>query len=214
MRDRVIDQRGGFDSSESFEKPAVDEAELVGGLRAGELEAQERFVRRYSGPMLATARRYFRSEHDAADAVQDGFISAFKSIDSFSGQSRLSTWLHRIVVNACLMKLRSQRSRPSTSIDELLPQFDQSGHHAARVSRWRDDVFEQLASDEMRARVRHCIDQLPESYRTVLLLRDIEEYDTQETAQLLGESTANVKTRLHRARQALRTLLEPLMAQS
>jgi RNA polymerase sigma-70 factor (ECF subfamily) len=190
---------------------AEEESALIARLAGKDPATQEEFVRRYIGQMMSLARRYCRSEEDAADAVQEAFISAFKAIGEFSGQSRLSTWLHRITVNACLMRLRSQRSRPATSIEELLPQFDGTGHHAKPVRRWRDDAFEQLASAEMRQKVRASIDQLPDAYRTILLLRDIEQYDTEETARILGESTANVKTRLHRARLALRTLLDPLM---
>jgi RNA polymerase sigma-70 factor (ECF subfamily) len=191
-------------------KKLGDQAELTARLLAGDASAEEEFVRRHAPRMLTVARRYFRCEQDQADAVQEAFITAFRGIGNFSGQSKLSTWLHRIVINACLMKLRSQRSRPSLSIDDLLPQFDQTGHYADTVTSWSDGAPARLASSEMRGQVRACIDQLPEAYRTVLLLRDIEQYDTQETANLLGDTTTNVKTRLHRARQALRTLLEPL----
>jgi RNA polymerase sigma-70 factor (ECF subfamily) len=209
----MLDSTTMHDRKEARREPfsLADETNLISRLQAGEAAAQEQFVRYYSGQMLAVATRYCRCEQDAADAVQDAFISAFKAVHNFSGQSRLSTWLHRITVNACLMRLRAERSRPSTSIEDLLPQFDRTGHHARPVRNWRNDAFEELASAELRAQVRSCIDQLPDSYRTILLLRDIEQYDTEETAQMLGESVANVKTRLHRARQALRTLLESLM---
>jgi len=91
----------------------------------------------------------------------------------------------------------------------LLPKFDDTGHHARRVVSWSqpEDV---LSRAEVRQRVRECVDQLPESYRTVILLRDIEQYDTQQTAEQLGISSEAVKVRLHRARQALRTLLDPV----
>jgi RNA polymerase sigma-70 factor (ECF subfamily) len=187
------------------------EAQLVARLRAGDDEAYEELVRRYSGRMLAIARRYLPGADDCADAVQDAFISAFQGIGSFAEQSRLWTWLHRIVVNACLMKLRSRSRRQMVSIDDLLPTFDETGHHSRPVPRWSEVPHAQLARAEMRAQVRACIDRLPEAYRTVLLLRDIEELDTEQTAQVMGISTVAVKTRLHRARQALRGLLEPLL---
>src|SRR5207244_4090584 len=104
---------------------------LVERLRAGDPEAYERLVRAYGGRMLATARRMAGNEDDARDVVQEAFIAAFRSIDGFAGAARLSTWLHRIVINAALMKLRSRRRRREESIDELLPRFDDEG-------RWSD----------------------------------------------------------------------------
>ena len=193
---------------------ADTEAEWVSRLKAGDDAACEQFVRQHGGAMLAVARRFLRDEHDAADAVQDAFLSAFRAIREFAGGSKLSTWLHRIVVNACLMKLRSARSRPTASIESLLPTFDDTGHHANGVRSWSEPPQDGLAAAELRARVRQCIEQLPEAYRTILLLRDIEELDTQETAERLGISQAAVKVRLHRARLALRTLLDPVMAEN
>ncbi len=182
---------------------------LLARVRCGHEAACEEFVRRFGGQMLAVARRFLRCEHDAADAVQEAFLSAFRSIRDFAGGSKISTWLHRIVVNACLMKLRSARSRNATSIESLLPTFDETGHNARHVAAWSESAADQLHASEMRIKVRECIDRLPDAYRVVLLLRDIEQIDTQEAAQRLGISTAALKVRLHRARQALRTLLEP-----
>ncbi len=187
-----------------------DELDLLNRVRAGQPQACRDFVRAYAGRMLATARRFLRCEQDAADAVQDAFISAFGGLRSFESKSKLSTWLHRIVVNACLMRLRARGPERTTSIDSLLAAFDADGHHRTPIRPWRTAVDPARAA-ELREHVRACIDQLPDSYRTVLLLRDIEELDTDETACLLGASRANVKTRLHRARQALRTLLEPVL---
>lgn len=106
------------------------------------------------------------------------------------------------------MKLRSRRRKREESIDELLPRFDADGEWANEPSNWTTPSEELLQQQETRALVRQCIDRLPESFRTVLLLRDIEELDTEEAASVLGISPNAVKIRLHRARQALRTLLE------
>lgn len=195
-------------SCEAMCDQEFDESELLQALRAGEEPAYERLVRRYGGAMLAVARRFLRCDEDAADAVQEGFVSAFRSIHGFAGDSKIGTWLHRIVVNACLMKLRAGKSRPAVSIESLLPTFDETGHHASRIYDWIAPS-DRLEADELRATVRRCIDELPEPYRVVLLLRDIEELNTQETAERLGISEPAVKVRLHRARQALRTLLDP-----
>ncbi|MGH7966890.1 MAG: RNA polymerase sigma factor [Candidatus Binatia bacterium] len=187
----------------------MDETTLLVGLRTGDEVAFERLVRAYSGRMLAVARRLLRNEEDARDAVQDAFLSAFRAFDDFAESAQLSTWLHRIVVNAALMKLRTRRRRPEESIDDLLPNFLEDGHHAQPVTEWRETAEVAMQRGETRAIVRECIDRLPETYRTVLLLRDIEDLDTEEAARLLGISSNAVKVRLHRARQALRTLLDP-----
>lgn len=190
-------------------RPAGDDSLLVHRLRAGDATAYEAFVRRETPRLLAVARRLLRNEEDAKDAVQDAFVSAFRALEQFEGGCRLSTWLHRIVVNAALMRLRTQRRKPEESIEDLLPQFLEDGHHAQHPHEWRDTAEALLARREDRDFVRACIDQLPEAYRTVLLLRDIEDLDTATAAQALGVSDGVVKVRLHRARQALRTLLAP-----
>lgn len=189
-----------------------DEARLLADLRAGDDAAYDWLVRAYSGRMTAVAARMLHDDADASDAVQDAFIAAFKAIDSFQGQSQIGTWLQRILINACLMKLRARKSRGHCSLDELLPSVDDAGRHVhgMRSSGRTPDAV--LQTDELRSQVRRCIDRLPARYRAILLLRDIEELDTEQTAAALRLSPGAVKTRLHRARQALRTLLAPLVA--
>jgi len=186
------------------------ENELISHLQAGDEAAYETLVRRYGGRMLSTARRFFSCEQDAADAVQDAFVSAFRAIGKFHGQSQLATWLHRIVVNSCLMRRRSRDRHPTVAIESLLPQFDAVGHHLHRIPAAYDSPFDQLATSEIRSKIREAIDRLPAAYREVLMLRDIEQLDTETTASILKLSIAVVKTRLHRSRQALRTILEPM----
>jgi RNA polymerase sigma-70 factor (ECF subfamily) len=148
-------------------------------------------------------------EEDAREVVQETFVSAFRALDRFKGDARLSTWLHRITVNTALMKLRTRRRKPEEPIEPLLPAFLEDGHHRERFQSWTEPADAALVREDQRRRVRQSIDQLPESYRTVLLLRDIEEMDTGEVAAAMGISPNAVKIRLHRARQALRTLLAP-----
>jgi RNA polymerase sigma-70 factor (ECF subfamily) len=171
-------------------------------------------VRVHGGQMTSVARRFMNCDEDVNDALQDALVCVYKNADKFEGGSKLSTWLHRITVNSCLMKLRSQRRRHEVKIEELLPTFDDTGHQTQRVVAWGDGPLADISRDETRQRVRECIDQLPEGYRAVLLLRDIEQLDTDETARLLDCSPACVKTRLHRARQALRTLLAPMFEEN
>jgi len=186
-----------------------DEATLVAQLRAGDEAAFEQVVRSYGGRLLAGARRIVNSEEDARDAVQDAFLNAFRSLDRFEGNAKLSTWLHRIVVNAALMKLRTRKRKPEQSIEGLLPSFLDDGHHEERFQSWDEPVDKLMERAENRELVRRQIDALPEGYRTVLVLRDIEGLDTEETAKVLGLSVNATKIRLHRARQALRTMLAP-----
>lgn len=187
----------------------VSEVQLLQRLRAGDDLAYELLVRLYSGRMLSVARRLLACEEDARDAVQEAFIAAFRALPRFEGASRVSTWLHRIVVNACLMKLRRGRRKPEQSIEPLLPTFLDDGHHANTPAEWALDAHSALEQAERRALVRAKIAELPDSYRTILVMRDIEGLDTDESARLLDITPTAVKVRLHRARQALRTLLDP-----
>jgi len=186
------------------------ERSLVSLLRSGDESAFERLVRDYGGRLLSVARRFLRDEEEARDAVQECFFSAFRALDRFDQASRLSTWLHAIVVNACLMRLRTRRRKPEAPIEDLLPQFQADGHQVHHPTpEWEGSADALLARKETRAIVREAIDRLPDSYRTVLLLREIEELSTEEAARSLNVSANAVKIRLHRARQALRGLLEP-----
>ncbi len=187
------------------EDPAV-----VAGVRAGDLATFERLVREHGGVLLAVARRILRNDDEAKEAVQDAFVSAFRSCRRFEGGSRVSTWLHRIVVNACLMRLRHRHRQREVSIDAWLPRFLPDGHHEAAFVDWSNAAYERLEREEVRAAVRACIDQLPDRYRTVLVMRDIEDVAVTDIAAALEISDQAVHMRLHRARQALRTLLDPV----
>jgi RNA polymerase sigma-70 factor (ECF subfamily) len=135
-------------------------------------------------------------------------LSAYRSIDKFEAHSRVSTWLHRIVVNAGLMKLRTRRRKPEESIEPLLPTFREDGHYRDELPSWAAASDETAERNETQRIVREAILNLPEAYREVVVLRDIEEQDTASTAAALGITPNAVKIRLHRARQALRTQLE------
>ena len=188
-----------------------DDRLLVEALKEGRDSAYEQLLRQQGGHVLAVTRRILGNEEDARDATQDAFLQAFKAIDGFEGNAKLSTWLHRIAVNAALMRLRRKKRRHEVSVEKLLPQFKSDGHATELVGAWAPTADEQLEAEETRHWVREKIDELPEDYRTVLLLRDIEEMDTEQTAEILQISKGAVKTRLHRARQALRALLDPQM---
>lgn len=187
---------------------ALDEPALLKGLRDGRPDAYETLVRTYTPRLLAVARRMMPTEEDARDVVQEAFLNAFRSMAKFEGQAKLSTWLHRIVVNAALMKLRTRRRKPEESLEPLLPSFKDNGGHAEKFTEWNESADQIAEREETRQVVRDAILSLPETYREVLILRDIEEMSTDETARTLGVTSNAVKIRLHRARLALRTLLD------
>ena len=198
------------DGTQTSEKRSHDaERVWVEALKKGDAEAYEKLVREQTPILLAVTRRILRDEEEAKDAVQAAFVSAFKAIGGFDGQAKLSTWLHRIAINAALMKLRKRPRGRERPIDDLLPKYMDDGHMLEPAADW--DVLPETAvqNRETADLVRRSIDQLPDTYRTVLLMRDIEQLDTAETAEILDVSTNVVKVRLHRARQALRTLLDP-----
>lgn len=190
---------------------SLSEVDLVAGIAAGDERAITQLVRENSGWMRVVAERLLRDPVLAEDCVQEALINAIQKIETFAGRASLRTWLHRIVVNSALMKLRRQRRLNEGSIDELMPVFDGNG---CRIEApWQEietpeRILERAQSSDM---VLRAIERLPDDYRIVLMLRDIEELSTRETAELLDCSENAVKVRLHRARAALKGLLEPLL---
>ncbi len=172
--------------------------------------ALEQAIREHGPAMLAVARRLLRNEEDARECVQDAYLRAFTKSDQFDGRSTFRTWLHRIVVNSALGLLRKRKRSAVQTLDGLLPEFDANGCRIEPM--WQiDEPLEKVLENRLvRDTVHQSIDKLPDIYRIVLLLRDIEGYSTEEVAQLLDTNVAVVKTRLHRARAALKRLLEPL----
>ena len=180
--------------------PLADEADLVARLCAGDNAAYAQLFRKHIVAMTAIARRFFGDTTDANEAVQDALVSAFRAMRTFAGTAKLGTWLHRITVNACLLKIRGRKR------ERLVPLEDDTHATAAR------ECDSELVQTETCARVREGVAQLPEAYRTVIRLRDLEGLSTEETAARLGTNCGAVKTRLHRARQALKAILEPQFA--
>ncbi len=188
-----------------------DDEAAIASIAAGDRPATEDFVRKHGPWMLSVATRIVRDTHHAEDAVQNAFAKVFDNIGGFDGRSALKTWVHRIVVNESLMLMRKANRSRTVAIDELQPVFDNNG---CRIEdRWMTMETPEtlLVRSDIRAQVSGKIDLLPDNYRIILVLRDIEELTTQEVSQLLGISEANVKVRLHRARAALKRLLEPLV---
>jgi len=200
-----VDIAGAAATAGSLPAP---ERDLLARLLAGEDAAFGELVRDHAGRLRRVAARLLRSDADADDCVQEAFLSAFRKLADFQGRCQLGTWLHRIVVNHALMRLRSRAGAAETSADELLPAFAENGTFVDDPAAWRDGPEELLRRAECRQAVRACIDALPESLRVAIVLRDMEGLDNAEVAEALGVSPGAAKVRVHRARQALKTLLE------
>jgi RNA polymerase sigma-70 factor (ECF subfamily) len=200
----------GVERSETGQQDLDDEAALVERLKAGDERAYELVVRRETGRLLAAARRLVRDEATAHDCVQEAFLSAFRAIDSFEPRSSVGAWLNRITINAALMRLRKERRLAETPIDDLLPVFDADGWRRDLVEVPDDDPESALERRRIREFVRAKIDMLPDGYRTALILRDLEGWSTREAAEALGIAEGAMKVRLHRARAALKSLIEPI----
>lgn len=158
--------------------------------------------------MLAVARRLLGNDDDARECVQEAYLAAFAKAELFEGRSAYRTWLHRIVVNTALGMLRKRKQRGTPSVDGLLPEFDGNGCRIEPMWQFDESLEKAMEREEARSAVRAAIDALPDLYRAVLVLRDIEEYSAAEVAALLETNIPVVKTRLHRARAALKKRLE------
>jgi RNA polymerase sigma-70 factor (ECF subfamily) len=194
-----------------LDDPKRSEGWLVRRLRTGDKPATERFVREHAGWMLALAQRFVKDAALAEDCVQEAFLQAFRSIGEFQERSTLKSWLYRIVVNTALMKLRARHGAVEQPIDDVLPLIE--------CGRCRVDTswIEAATPDEILERKEACelvaakLMELPDGYRIVLLLRDIEGLSTEETARALATTAGAVKVRLHRARAAFKVLVEPVL---
>ena len=166
---------------------------------------------RFSARVYRLAYGITRSAPDAEEVVQDVFLQIVNKGGGFEGRAALSSWIYRITTNLSLNKRRGKRRELETSLDDMLPTFLPDGHRAGErpfvVADWSATPDEKLLSGESRRMLEAAIDRLPEHYRAVLVLRDVEELSNEETAQIVGDTVAAVKTRLHRARMALREQL-------
>ena len=192
-------------------KALREELMLVERLKRGDEDAFEELVRCHSGRLIGLARSILGDEDLARDAVQDAFLNAFRALAGFNGDARLSSWLHRIVVNAALAKLRQRRRRPESFLTDELPGGPDGDplHGKTPMLEGESEAADaSLARRQESELVRDCIASMTESHRTVLTLRYIEEYDTEQTAWILGIAPNTAKTRLLRARDALRAYIE------
>ena len=192
-------------------KPEIkkdEDYELVQAINAGRVELFSELVARYEKKLYNFGLRMCGDTRDAEDMVQDTFLNVFKYLKSFRYETKLKNWLYRIATSACIKRRRKSKYAPEQelSLDEFMPG---DGEGIPReVPDWANIPLDQLLDEELSKTVKSGIDSLPEKYRMILLLRDIEGFSTAEAAQILDLTESNVKVRLHRARLYLRDQLK------
>ncbi len=186
--------------------------DLLEALRLREPMAAERLITRYGQRAYRLASRITGNNQDAEEVVQDALCTVVRKIDTFRGESAFGSWLYRIVANAAYHKLRGRQKRwRELSLDDVLPLFDANGCHIAPVADWSSGVDNPAMQAELRTALTAAIDELPATYRSVLVLRDVEGRSNPEIAHALGLTVPVVKTRVHRARLFLRKRLGDYM---
>ena len=184
------------------------EKELITRIIAGDADVFHELIRPYERMVYLAVLTMLRNEQEAEDASQEVMINAFRHLKSFRGDAKFSTWLVTIAMNEARQRLRKAKAAPQESLDE--GKEDREGDFTPAVlTDWREIPSEALEKKEMRQILRHAVDQLPPIYREVLVLRDLEELNQEETANALGINVPLVKVRLHRARMMLQKLLAP-----
>lgn len=183
----------------------LTDLELVEGLRVGDQDCFAELLQRYTEKVHNLALRITRNQEDTEEILQDVFITVFRKIDKFEGKSAFSSWLYRITVNTAFMKLRKRKQQAAISFEEIAP--------AVRES-WCGDTSEQSdvgfisARHQLREHIEAAVRRLPEEYRMIFVLRDVDGLSNQEVGEILGLSVPAVKSRLHRSRLMLRKKLQ------
>src|SRR3954471_7127020 len=189
----------------SSQTPVPDETEVLSLAREGDVKAFSELVRRYEGKIFRLAQHVTGNREDAEDVLQETFMKAYEHLDQFKGDSKFYTWIVRIAVNQALMKLRRRKTDKSVSLDE---QIDTGEDTLVReIAAWGEDPEERFSREELGDILDTAIQSLEPPYRSVFVLRDIDELSTEETAEALGLSVPAVKSRLLRARLQLREKL-------
>jgi RNA polymerase sigma-70 factor, ECF subfamily len=178
---------------------------LVKQFRKGSIEAFEEIVSRYEIKVFNLALRFTRNQEDAEEVLQDVFSTIYKKVDSFQGKSAFSSWLYRIVVNSAFMKLRKRKQQQTISIEDLSPMVRQNYLDQDSGYGLRSDSIS--INRELRETLQGAINRLPEQYRAVFVLRDVDGLSNQEVGEILELSIPAVKSRLHRSRLMLRKKL-------
>jgi RNA polymerase sigma-70 factor, ECF subfamily len=182
-----------------------DESALVARAQAGDAQAFTELVNHYERKIYRLAKHITQNDEDAEDVLQETFLKAYEHLDTFQGNSKFYTWIVRIGVNEALMKLRKRKGDRTVPLDEPVDTGEEMV--AREIAVWEDNPEDRYSREEMREILDRAVESLKPDFRTVFVLRDIEEMSTEETAESLGISVPAVKSRLLRARLALREKL-------
>jgi RNA polymerase sigma-70 factor (ECF subfamily) len=182
-----------------------DEAALVAKAKAGDAQAFTDLVNQYERKIYRLAKHITQNDEDAEDVLQESFLKAYEHLDNFQGNSKFYTWIVRIAVNESLMKLRKRKSDRTVPLDEPVDTGEEMVTREIAV--WDDNPEQRYSREEIQEILDKAVEGLKPDFRTVFILRDIEELSTEETAETLGISVPAVKSRLLRARLALREKL-------
>lgn len=192
-------------------EPTTNEAALIGRILAGGTELFHELIRPYERLVYVTIFAILKNETDAEDGAQETMINAFRHLKSFRGDAKFSTWLVTIAMNEARKRLRKGKTAKEDSLDATLEDHDGGDYTPAVLTDWREVPLEALEKKELRDKLREAVASLPEKYREVFVLRDIEELNQEETAAALGINVTLVKVRLHRARMMLQKALVPYL---
>ncbi|MBZ5523776.1 MAG: sigma-70 family RNA polymerase sigma factor [Acidobacteriia bacterium] len=194
-------------------QPGPEESELIRRILAGERELYYNLIAPYQRMAYVSAFSVLRNEADAEDCAQEAILKALRHLAEFRGESKFGSWLVRITLNEAKMKLRKLRPGQYESLDEG-PDSEDGEYVPQTLSDWREIPSETLERKEVREVLQSSVQKLPEIYREVFVLRDVQNQDIATTAQILGVSEAVVKTRLLRARLQMRDMVAPLLKHS
>src|SRR5574341_43765 len=164
----------------------LDDNVLLEELRKGAPQAAEMLFDRFHGKIYNLAMSILKTESDAEEATQDVFLTVVQKVHTFKGNSALYSWIYRICVNACLMRLRGKKRSETVSIEEFMPVFTEDGMHASPVDDWSKEVERRMLNKELGGVIRKFTDELSEKYRVVFVLSDVEGLSNEETAEILG----------------------------
>lgn len=198
----------------------LSDAELVRRAKRGDLSAFEELVNRYERRIWTLAKRMVRQQEDAEDVTQETFLTALEHLDELRDEERFGAWLVQIATRHALRVLEQRRRTPTVSLETLTDEASSNEDdgelipHPEFIADWRENPEELLMRAETRQLIEQALSELPEKYRLVFLLRDVEGLSVKETAEALGISENNVKVRLLRARLQLREKLTPYFAKA
>ena len=188
-------------------RESVSEQNLIASILAGQREHFHLLIRPYEQQIFRTALALVKNEAEAEDVVQDAVLKAYRKLASFRGDAKFSTWLIAITLNEARGRLRKQNRAAFESLDEK--REENSDYTPAALTDWREVPLAALERQEIRALIQQAVAELPDTYREIITLRDVEDLNVNDTASLLGISVTLVKVRLHRARMMLQKKLVP-----